>query len=1844
MGDGLEGIWVEIESLAERMRALGERLKGAGDALAEQERVPDLRVVQEIIAVESGLGQVWRKLCLAADSLGLGAVDQKAPDDLRTLRDLFGRISTAQGQRATLVAKRDSALCVLERVWLLDHSEHLMFEPLENCQEAARDLHLDLKQTSPPALHPAVESLCEGTHPFAVLLAWVENQEQLDDQTWQRYEDIVKEAFGRLLATAVNRGRIRIQLRKEGEIKRTDARHAEEHPVTLDDGPVSGEPTAEVPAVKPASDRVRGPEGASGDESDVPILREIPADATLNSGTFADESTAEPQPPEVIMIQQKPEPTEAKAPTKEVARHDPETAASVSASTATPDVVAEAEVLDDATRHQVEQLESAFWRLLDCGRYGLAFHIAAAAERIANPSRAFPPAWLARSVALAPELSVPNGDLALQIQQDIAEFDESLFDLGDQRWKHGLRFILAAACLRPALIAPETGAASVLHGLRFQDGLASLYRFSQALAEHANHGMPLSPAMLSGVRSKAAWEAEAEAFVREVKAWWSQAGQVTILYAPATSVWRAWLKPGGAIHDLLLPVRENNAPRRDIVNDLVDRFADESHVKEHVRYTDRRILNRKAGKDIHARALTKLLEQTREAVGLARRWLALQERNPDLDHKFVKDLAEKVRCSVMGLGEDTLGELKTALDESDDPVLRASIRCCTRAIEDIILLFDPESRVDPLERTVAGVLNRDLLYADVLVGPALEVLPGITETETANAILTLPEQASFDAMAAFERKSEQRDHVGTSLVLEHLPLEESVREQLSERRNAEVARCKEALARDLEQTANEIEAAVGLGLLREAERNDLVNRVETVKAAADGHRFAPLHDRLAAIRLAIRSRREEQVAEVEARLAATEVEPATRTRIRELIRSGDVLTANEYIDLARDKRSLPEQEKQPDPFLVFLHEYFGTIERFLEPPDTRRRIRPNVLVRDLRAQAKRLPRTDAFNWPVPVGRVRGKHLEQAAAMLESWFTMKQAENASGHDVQGVLAGVGMVPRNTRITKNKGRRIWFDVECEAISDRERCPVPFFGSHAHGKYTILCVWDRPAEADLLADVGETAHAAPTIVFYFGRMTPKQRTALAELCSRHRRTFVVVDDIVMLHLCAEPGPRLPTMFRCTLPFTFLEPYAATAGLVPREMFYGREAERNQIVDINGSCFIYGGRQLGKTALLRDVERTFHDPARGKVGLWLDLKSYGIGVDRPVDELWHQLSRDLKRFGVIPQATPAHASTDKIISHIQDWIESASEHRVLLLLDESDRFLELDGLSHFSHTARLKGLMDRTQRRFKVVFAGLHNVQRTTRLENNPLAHYGEPICIGPLLDKGELRQARRLIEEPFACAGYVFESPALVMRILSQTNYYPSLIQLYCNQLLRHLHERRASRGGPPIEITSRDLEEAYQSQDLRRAIRDRFTWTLDLDPRYRLIAFSLALNATEDPKVGELGMSVADIRNDVFFYWARGFREVTSEDVFRVLLDEMVGLGVLRPIGANHYGLRSLNVTSLLGTQEEIEAELMSFELREPPPPFEPAAFRAAFRSTDGQVDPVRRNPLSAAQESELRARKNGVSIILGCAAGGLDDVEPFLRRAFGETFVRSVDGVTDVNGFLARLKQLDSRERNGVTLVLVTSSSAWTPKWVENAIDRVAGLTSRSSFVRIAFVADPNTARYLAPELEALESRGVTTFHIAPWQNPALQQWLDDAGFAGIQERDRQRIRDVTGNWPVPLGILHQRCHPNPHQWAEVLSDLDSAVNATGRFGAHDVASLFGLQQQEEKELLADLAEVEEASAEDLRALRADLPLEVIRQVLHWGISLGFVRRAGGDRYAVDSLLGRMLVAERGAAA
>ena len=104
------------------------------------------------------------------------------------------------------------------------------------------------------------------------------------------------------------------------------------------------------------------------------------------------------------------------------------------------------------------------------------------------------------------------------------------------------------------------------------------------------------------------------------------------------------------------------------------------------------------------------------------------------------------------------------------------------------------------------------------------------------------------------------------------------------------------------------------------------------------------------------------------------------------------------------------------------------------------------------------------------------------------------------------------------------------------------------------------------------------------------------------QHSVQFITVDETLVLYLASLPDGALRALFDCTLPFTCAEPFFTAAGLVPPESFFGRESERSTITERFGSCFVYGGRQLGKTALLNAAQAAFDDPASGHLAHFLD------------------------------------------------------------------------------------------------------------------------------------------------------------------------------------------------------------------------------------------------------------------------------------------------------------------------------------------------------------------------------------------------------------------------------------------------------------------------------------------------------------------------------------------------------------------------------------------------------------------------------------------------------------------
>lgn len=1495
-------------------------------------------------------------------------------------------------------------------------------------------------------------------------------------------------------------------------------------------------------------------------------------------------------------------------------------------------------------------LRDLVWRLIYEERHGLAFHVASGLELESEGDGARMPAWLPRAVTLGLHLRHANGDLARALREDFANFGDACFVGSGSEWDHGLRFLFAAGAMRPALLAPETGAVGVLRNLYTGQGLGAFYEWCQRVATYSDLRHPLDPNSLRRVRDAAAWRGELDSLRERVREWSASSKKRQMgKFSRATQVWRKWQESGGLLTGLLQYVAQDDPHRLEEARKEVKRLADDAEIRREIDYVDRQVL-RRFGEDIIAAAYEYLRSHMREALGFVSEWIALQEARPGREQSFIQRQAEELSLHMRTRREDVLAELESFARQHPSFYVQAGVSACRAAFDNLRTLFDSDAQFSFDEPPA-----RHLLHAELLKAPALRLNqnwePEAGEPATLDALLELLAAGEVEWRSAFEAHAETRDHEATARVVEYLerhPDESADAAQLRQAREAAVAECREALEEDAADAHEEVQGAVASGLLREQEQLRFDDEIES--ALADGKvslRFDESRRLLRGIREKLRLKREGELARVRERLTESRIAPddPAYARIRSVLARGDAATANEYIDLTLNKEQLPPDEPPEGVFTRFFPQAYGAIAEFMEPPAGTLRPDWNRIIGDLREHAKGKRRLSAIG-PVEMGRVFGKQAERAADLLEAWFTVKRSRAIDRVKAKQILTHLGF-----RLTEEgvappgpqAGGRAWLTFEAEPIRDRERCPLQAYGSNAGGRYRVLCVWDRPSEEELLNHVGDTSHSAPVIVFYFARMAESWRRNLARLCRQRRRTFAVIDDTLLLHLCGEPEPRLRAAFECALPFTFAEPYTTTAGLVPVEMFYGRERERRSLMDPMGSCFIYGGRQLGKTALLRDVERRFSTQPH-KVALWFDLKTHGIGLDKNIDDMWGLLASELSRTGVMPTATSRQLTLDKFLEHVQDWLGADDERHLLLLLDEADDFLNYDGRhGGFVRVERLKGLMDKTNRRFKVVFSGLHNVQRTTRLANHPLAHYGHPLQIGPLLEGGEWREARALVERPLAALGYVFQTPDLVMRILWRTNYYPSLIQLYCQHLLKHLTDAGVAAGfdprnSPPYVVTSRHVDDVYYSRDLRKAIRDRLIWTLQLDQRYEVIAYAMALHShTEGARSMVEGLPVSWVRDEALYWWPEGFREANSEDSIRTLLDEMVGLGILRVVDANHYTLRSMNVVALMGTSDEIMAALLSD--REAPLPYEPATFRAALRVGGTHDDAAaQRSPLTAQQESELRA--HGTSVVFGCEASGLGDMAARMAAVFGAEFFINLDGTTNRAGFERKLAELAGREKGGTTLVLVPTACPWGPPWVEAALKRLKELTSKKNFVRVLFTAGPRRTWQLVGEeadgFDAMTREGLTAFSLKPWDDAAVRQWLDECRFPSNDRSTRERIEEVSGNWPLLLYRFHEDVRANPQAWGRGLARLSEAIGDPAQ--AQELAAAWGLDAPGPRRLLSDLLGLDWAADEELAGLFEDAQGEPVEARLHWARRLGLVRLGEDGRWRVDATVGRILAA------
>ena len=479
-----------------------------------------------------------------------------------------------------------------------------------------------------------------------------------------------------------------------------------------------------------------------------------------------------------------------------------------------------------------------------------------------------------------------------------------------------------------------------------------------------------------------------------------------------------------------------------------------------------------------------------------------------------------------------------------------------------------------------------------------------------------------------------------------------------------------------------------------------------------------------------------------------------------------------------------------------------------------------------------------------------------------------------------------------------------------------PLPSFGSK-HGEfYAIALIWKYRNLEEVAQFLQDNNCSSGSILLFLNPLDIKERKELASICHKERLTLLSLDPVALLFLSfyrsvSRRETVLRSVFKICLPFTFDNPYVDALYPPPQEMVFGRRKEIDRVLRPNGVAILYGGRQLGKSTILKEVESRLHKPDESSYAFYFSADA-DIGRDLPYETLttrfWNKVASKLESARLIKQAR--FKSPDAASNALRELMARKKNLRITLLVDESDELLNIDSLHDFSLFRSFREHFYDSENRFRIVIAGLQNVQRFSNMPNNPLNQLGgsQPVTILPSVD------GIRLIRDPLAILGFSFQEMTTVNRILAYSNNHPGLIQLFCHYLIEHLNVQVKNDriDMPGYEITERDIEQTYQSKAIREGIVDRFNLTLRLDPRYRVLVYGFIL---ENIKLNHFNVKEAKDIGDR--YWPEEFRGMSTTKL-RAILEEMVGLGVLihetGDFNEDLYRFRNTNVFQLLGGDE------------------------------------------------------------------------------------------------------------------------------------------------------------------------------------------------------------------------------------------------------------------------------------------------------------------------------------------
>jgi WD40 repeat protein len=310
--------------------------------------------------------------------------------------------------------------------------------------------------------------------------------------------------------------------------------------------------------------------------------------------------------------------------------------------------------------------------------------------------------------------------------------------------------------------------------------------------------------------------------------------------------------------------------------------------------------------------------------------------------------------------------------------------------------------------------------------------------------------------------------------------------------------------------------------------------------------------------------------------------------------------------------------------------------------------------------------------------------------------------------------------------------------------------------------------------------------------------QRAQLLRLRERQPDNVVTVTgaEITRLLIGSAPVETLARVLAREIDLSRISPYQINNAIERDSVFFGRYQQLRHILERDlGNYILLGARQLGKSSLLKEIERRVR--RRGEVAVM-----YEMVQDDPIESVLARLAGIGEGVSLSDLTTALHVS--------------AAERPRLILLDECDKFVANDLAQDppFPVMDAMRRLSASGNCHF--IIAGFWQLYEVVHLTYHaPLRNFGETLTLGGL----EPEAAHALLREPMAILGVSWRDETDIERIAGATGRRPNLLQISGNELLKTLGARRV--------IESEDVDLILRSRPIADSLAG---WrTLTDDPR-------------------------------------------------------------------------------------------------------------------------------------------------------------------------------------------------------------------------------------------------------------------------------------------------------------------------------------------------------------------------------------------------------------------------------